>query len=61
MKYSTVFKWTNIHANSNSKFYILNVSEANVKSIAETTDYIKQTGRDQLLFQYSTIVLITDV
>ena len=24
----------------NSKFYILNVSEANVKSIAETTDYI---------------------
>ena len=41
------------YANSNGKFYILNVSDANVKSIAETTDYIKQTGRDQLLFQYT--------
>jgi len=41
------------YASADLKFYIMTVSGANVKSIAETTDYIKQTGRDQLLFQYT--------
>ena len=40
MKYYSFPSGQIFHANSNSKFYILNVSEANVKSIAETTDYI---------------------
>ena len=41
------------YASADDKFYILSVSGANVKSIAQTTDYVKRTGRDQLLFQYT--------
>ena len=41
------------YASGDDKFYILSISGANVKSIAQTTDYIKQTGRDKLLFQYT--------
>jgi hypothetical protein len=41
------------YASADDKFYILSISGANVKSIAETTDYVKRTGRSGLLFQYS--------
>ena len=41
------------YASSDDKFYLLSVSGANVKSIAQTTDYVKYTGRNQLLFQYT--------
>ncbi len=41
------------YASSDDKFYILSVSGANVKSIAQTTDYVKRTGRADLLFQYT--------
>jgi len=41
------------YASTDDKFYILSVSGANVKSIAETTDYVKRTGRSDLLFQYT--------
>ena len=41
------------YASSDNKFYILSVSGANVKSIAETTDYVKRVGRADLLFQYT--------
>ena len=41
------------YASTDNKFYILSVSGANVKSIAETTDYVKRTGRSDLLFQYT--------
>jgi hypothetical protein len=41
------------YASTDNKFFILSVSGANVKSIAETTDYIKRTGRSDLLFQYT--------
>ena len=41
------------YASGDDKFYILSVSGANVKSIAQTTNYVKRTGRDQLLFQYT--------
>ena len=41
------------YASTDDKFYILTVSGANVKSVAVTTDYIKRTGRNNLLFQYT--------
>ena len=41
------------YAGTDDKFYILSVDGSNVKSIAETTDYIKRTGRSDLLFQYT--------
>src|SRR5210317_769637 len=41
------------YASADDKFYILSVSGANVKSIAQTTDYVKRIGRDQILFQYT--------
>ena len=41
------------YASSDDKFYILSISGANVKSIAETTDYVKRVGRSDLLFQYT--------
>lgn len=41
------------YASGDDKFYILSVSGANVKSIAQTTDYVKRTGRSNLLFQYT--------
>jgi len=44
---------TVFYASTDDKFYVLNVSGANVKSIAETTDYVKYTGRENLLFQYT--------
>jgi len=41
------------YASSDDKFYILSISGANVKSIAQTTDYVKRIGRSDLLFKYS--------
>lgn len=41
------------YASADDKFYILSISGANVKSIAQTTDYVKRTGRSDLLFQYT--------
>ena len=41
------------YASTDNKFYILSISGSNVKSIAETTDYVKRTGRSDLLFQYT--------
>lgn len=41
------------YASTDDKFYILSVSGANVKSIAQTTNYVKRTGRSNLLFQYT--------
>ena len=41
------------YASTDNKFFILSVSGANVKSIAQTTDYVKRTGRSDLLFQYT--------
>ena len=41
------------YASTDDKFYILSISGSNVKSIAETTDYVKRTGRSDLLFQYT--------
>ena len=41
------------YASTDDKFFILSVSGANVKSIAQTTDYVKRVGRSDLLFQYT--------
>ena len=41
------------YASTDAKFFILSVDGANVKSIAETTEYIKRTVRSNLLFQYT--------
>ena len=41
------------YASTDNKFFILSVDGANVKSIAQTTDYVKRTGRSDLLFQYT--------
>jgi len=41
------------YASTDNKFFILSVSGSNVKSISETTDYVKYTGRSGLLFQYT--------
>ena len=41
------------YASTDDKFYILSVDGANVKSIAQTTEYVKRTGRSDLLFQYT--------
>jgi len=41
------------YAITDDKFFILSVDGANVKSIAQTTDYVKRTGRSDLLFQYT--------
>ena len=41
------------YASTDDKFFILSVDGANVKSIAQTTDYVKRTGRSDLLFQYT--------
>ena len=41
------------YASSDDKFFILTIDGANVKSIAQTTDYIKRTGRNNILFQYT--------
>ena len=41
------------YANADDKFFLLSISGANVKSIAQTTDYVKRTGRSDLLFQYT--------
>ncbi len=41
------------YASADDRFYILTISGANVKSIAQTTDYIKRTGRSNILFQYT--------
>jgi hypothetical protein len=41
------------YASTDNKFFILSVDGANVKSIAQTTDYVKRVGRSDLLFQYT--------
>jgi hypothetical protein len=41
------------YAITDDKFFILSVDGANVKSIAQTTDYVKRVGRSDLLFQYT--------
>jgi hypothetical protein len=41
------------YASTDDKFFILSVDGANVKSIAQTTDYVKRVGRSDLLFQYT--------
>lgn len=41
------------YASTDENFYILTVSGNNIKSVSTTTDYIKRTGRSDLLFQYT--------
>ena len=41
------------YASTDDKFYILSISGSNTKSIAHITDYVKYSGRSDLLFQYT--------
>jgi hypothetical protein len=41
------------YASAEDTFYTLSISGANVKSIAQSTDYVKRIGRSDLLFQYT--------